>query len=65
MVALVRSSPIPRTNVDSFDYGETLTALLSRRDLSDAMMRGLVRALVRGEVAEPEAAALLIALRMK
>jgi len=51
--------------VDSFDYGETLTALLSRRDLPEATMRALVRALMRGEVAEPEAAALLIALRMK
>ena len=39
--------------------------LLSRRDLSDATMRALVGALVRGELGDAEAAALLIALRMK
>jgi len=51
--------------VNSQEFGETLTALLSRRDLPEQAMRAMVAGLIGGQIAEPEAAALLIALRMK
>jgi anthranilate phosphoribosyltransferase len=51
--------------VNSQEFSETLTALVSRRDLAEPQMRALVGALVGGEIAEPEAAAVLVALRMK
>src|SRR5262249_17741516 len=46
-------------------YCDTRPALLSRQELPPAAMRALVRSLMRGELGEAEAAAVLIALRMK
>ena len=48
-----------------FKFVDCLTALLERRDLSDAQMRGLMRAMIAGECGDAETAALLTALRMK
>jgi anthranilate phosphoribosyltransferase len=46
-------------------FTELLATVIERRDLGAAQMRWLMEALVTGRCAEPEAAALLIALRMK
>ena len=48
-----------------FPFAQTLAALIDRRDLTDAQMRGLVGEIVAGRCGEAEAAALLVALRMK
>jgi anthranilate phosphoribosyltransferase len=47
------------------EYVECLTALLERRDLTDAQMGGLMRAMIAGQCGDAETAALLTALRMK
>jgi anthranilate phosphoribosyltransferase len=47
------------------EFVECLTALLDFRDLTDAQMGGLMRAMIAGECAEAETAALLMAMRMK
>lgn len=46
-------------------FVELLSTLLERRDLTGAQMRGLMTELIAGRCAEPEAAALLVGLRMK
>jgi anthranilate phosphoribosyltransferase len=57
-MASVDSSPFPW-------FAEALAALLARRDLSPATVRAAVRELVSGRCGEAEAAAFLVALRMK
>src|SRR4051812_26698042 len=47
------------------DFPEVLRALLACQELSAAQMRGILQQLVEGSLPEPEAAAFLIALRMK
>src|SRR5262245_26155262 len=44
---------------------EALAALLERRDLSEAQVRGVMQTLMSGSCGEAEAAAFLVALRMK
>ena len=44
---------------------DILNTLFERRELADATMRGIVQDMVTGQLAEPEAAAFLVALRMK
>jgi anthranilate phosphoribosyltransferase len=51
--------------VEKIPFCEILQTLLSRRDLSDAMMRSAVAQLMSGQCPEAEAAAFLVALRMK
>src|SRR5262245_12620546 len=46
-------------------FAEALAELVERRDLEAARMRGLMQEMIAGRVGETEAAALLIALRMK
>jgi anthranilate phosphoribosyltransferase len=46
-------------------FTETLATLVARRELAPTRMRELIHALVVGECGDAEAAALLIALRMK
>jgi anthranilate phosphoribosyltransferase len=53
------------TDVTPFPIADILAALVDRRDLSAAEMRALVGALVTGRCGEAEAAAVLVALRMK
>ena len=45
--------------------GELLTTLLGRRELSEPQIRGVVQAMMAGTCPEAEAAAFLVALRMK
>ena len=46
-------------------FGETLAALVARRDLTDTQMRGVLEQIMSGSCGEAEVAAFLIALRMK
>jgi anthranilate phosphoribosyltransferase len=46
-------------------FAECFVALLERRDLSDAQMRGVMREIVAGHWGEAETAAVVVALRMK
>src|SRR5438128_1092518 len=46
-------------------FEEALTALLARSELSAEQMGGMMQLLVQGRCPEPEAAAFLVALRMK
>jgi anthranilate phosphoribosyltransferase len=53
------------TSEQPASFAELLSLLVERRDLSDAHMRRLMDDLITGRCGEPEAAALLVALRMK
>jgi anthranilate phosphoribosyltransferase len=46
-------------------FNEVLTTLIARRDLADEQMRAIMQEMMTGRCAEPEAAAFLIAMRMK
>jgi anthranilate phosphoribosyltransferase len=46
-------------------FGDVLAALLQRRDLPEERMRAVLHALMAGQCSDAEAAAFLIALRMK
>jgi anthranilate phosphoribosyltransferase len=46
-------------------FGDVLTTLLGRRDLSDQQMRGFLADMMAGRAGEAESAAFLIALHMK
>src|SRR5260370_37010483 len=46
-------------------FSDAMTALLARRELSDEQMRAALTAMIEGRDGEAEAAAFLIALRMK
>jgi anthranilate phosphoribosyltransferase len=46
-------------------FSDAMTALLARRELSDEQMRAALTAMIEGRAGEAEAAAFLIALRMK
>jgi anthranilate phosphoribosyltransferase len=47
------------------DFGEVLAALVARRDLTPGQVRAVLRAMMSGQCGEGEAAAFLVALRMK
>src|SRR5262249_48450087 len=47
------------------NFGTALAAVVERRDLEPALMRSFMQALITGQCGEAEAAALLVALRMK
>lgn len=49
----------------SLDFAGILTALIERRDLTPLQMEQVLTDLIEGKLAEPEAAAVLVALRMK
>src|SRR5437879_2461915 len=53
------------TDVTPFPVADLLAELVERRDLAAGQMRALMGALVAGRCAETEAAAVLLALRMK
>lgn len=51
--------------MDANQFADILSALVSRRDISDEAMHTVMHALMRGEFGDAEAAAILIGLRMK
>ncbi len=55
----------PGSEQGSAWFGEVLQALVARRDLSEAQMRGAMEQMVSGRASEMEIAALLVALRFK
>jgi anthranilate phosphoribosyltransferase len=50
---------------DNRSFPDVLTTLLERRDLSDDLMRSMMREFMSGRGSESEAAAFLVAMRMK
>ena len=73
LVMLILSGPFkpevtnPQAHVESNQalFSEVLAALVDRRDLADEQMRGMMEGLVSRAFQDAEAAAFLIALRMK